>query len=278
MRYITEEEPVSTTPVANPAETYEQYMVPALFGSWAEELVQRAAPQPGERALDLACGTAIVARRVAPLVAPGGRVDALDLNPVMLGEARARAQAEGADISCHQGNMEALPFPDGAYDLVTCQQGLQFVSDRAAAVHEMRRVLVDGGRAVVACWTAVERQPLFAEFAPIIERHAGAGAFNAPYALSNADELRGLFPTAGFAEVAVETVSKTVRFPQPERYIAMSVGGVFAAFPSLQQLSAEERARMTAALSADLDPVARRHIEDDAVVSLTETHIVCARA
>ncbi len=74
----------------NPAETYENYYVPAMFRPWANILLRHAAPQPRERLLDVACGTGIVAREAAPLVGSDGQVVALDMNPAMRALARPR--------------------------------------------------------------------------------------------------------------------------------------------------------------------------------------------
>ena len=70
------------------AEIYEHHMVPAIFGPWAEDLLALATPQPGERVLDVACGTGVVARLVAQRVGPSGTVVGFDLNPGMLTVAR----------------------------------------------------------------------------------------------------------------------------------------------------------------------------------------------
>src|SRR5262245_13390178 len=108
----------------NPAETYESYMVPTLFAPWASLLVQSANPQPGEHVLDVACGTGVVARHVAPRIGSGGKVSGLDLNPNMLTVARTAAEREGLAIEWHEGQAEKLAFPDGSFDLVLCQFAL----------------------------------------------------------------------------------------------------------------------------------------------------------
>jgi ubiquinone/menaquinone biosynthesis C-methylase UbiE len=95
-------------PVArNPAEMYEQYFVPAMFRPWASLLLRRAAPQPGERLLDVACGTGIVSREAAPWVGPDGQVVALDMNPAMLAVARTLPAPSGARIQWQ----EEMPCP-----------------------------------------------------------------------------------------------------------------------------------------------------------------------
>ena len=89
--------------------------------------------------LDVARGTGVVAREVAPLVGMTGSVVGLDASPGMLAVARA-VLPEGVAIDYHEGKADALPFPDAAFDLALCQQGLQLFPDRAAAVREMGRV------------------------------------------------------------------------------------------------------------------------------------------
>jgi len=81
----------------NASERYERDLVPAMFGPWAHDLIALAAPQPGERGLDVACGTGIVARLMAPAVGATGKVVGLDGNPGMLAVARARPVTRGDD-------------------------------------------------------------------------------------------------------------------------------------------------------------------------------------
>jgi ubiquinone/menaquinone biosynthesis C-methylase UbiE len=162
--------PVETTPTT-PAEMYERFFVPAMFAPWARVLLEYAAPQPGERVLDLACGTGVVARHVAPRIGATGRLIALDLRPGMLAVARSLPAPSGAAIEWREGDAVALDLPADSFDLVVCQQGLQFFSDRAAAVREMQRVLAPGGRLALNIWQGLERQPVFEAFAEAEVRH-----------------------------------------------------------------------------------------------------------
>ena len=94
----------------------ERYLVPTMFEPWAADLFELAALQPGDRLLDIACGTGIVARLMAPHVA---RVVGLDMSADRLAVAGSLAP----DIEWREGNATALPFPDGSFDLATCHQG-----------------------------------------------------------------------------------------------------------------------------------------------------------
>ena len=130
-------------------EVYERELVPAVFGVWAPILVELAQPGPGERVVDVACGTGIVARIAATRVGPTGAVVGVDLNPGMLSVARSVVSTDsrsGGPLQWQEASADKLPFPDGSFDVVYCQLGLQFFADRAAALREMRRVLGPGGR------------------------------------------------------------------------------------------------------------------------------------
>ncbi len=136
-------------------------MVPTIFGPWAQDLVEVAPPRPGERVLDIACGTGIVARTAAGRVGSGGTVVGLDVSAPMLDVARGIAAGEGLSIEWREGSAMKLPFPDSAFEVVLCQQGLQFFPDRAAALREMHRVLGPGGRLALSVWRPIEGSPGF---------------------------------------------------------------------------------------------------------------------
>src|SRR5262245_55965205 len=107
--------------MSNPAEGYERFMVPPLFRPWARRLAEAAAPRPGERILDVACGTGIVAREVAARLGTSATIVAVDASPAMLAVAREAADREGVAIEWHDGQAEALPFGSASFDLVFCQ-------------------------------------------------------------------------------------------------------------------------------------------------------------
>lgn len=262
--------------MSNPAETYEQEMVPTLFGPLAELVVARARPLPGERMLDVACGTGIVARRVAALVGPTGKVVGLDLSPAMLEVARNVATQEGHSIEWHEGRAEALPFPDGAFDLVVCQTSLQFVPDRPAAVAEMRRVACTGGRVVIEVPQPLEQHPFDEQLNAIMERRFGVGPWRQAFSMGESDELRSLMVAAGLREVVIEPVTFATRYGDPERFLFVRVMTAVAAVPSLQQLAPEERQAMVTELRGEVMPLLQDYIEADEVVIPHHVHIARA--
>jgi len=207
------------------AENYQRHLVPAIFAPWAEDVVGLGAPQPGERVLDVACGPGVVAR-LAARRAGAGQVTGLDINPGMVEVARS-LPSELA-ISWQEGSALQMPFPDQAFDVVLCQQGVQFFPDRPAGLREMRRVLVPGGRMVVAVWGPIEQSPGFAVLAAALERHVGpaaAAAARSPFSLADTQELHDLLTDAGLRTVEVHLRKKMLRFPPPAEFVAQYVWG-----------------------------------------------------
>jgi ubiquinone/menaquinone biosynthesis C-methylase UbiE len=227
-------------------EVYERELVPAVFGVWAPILVELVQPRPGERVVDVACGTGIVARIAAMSVSPTGAVVGVDLNPGMLSVARSVAPTKS--IQWEEASADKLPFPKGSFDVVYCQLGLQFFPDRAAALREMRRVIGAGGRLALMVWRGIHESPGFAVLAEALERHVGQAAaaiMRAPFGLSNADELKALVRAAGFQNVAIQQQSRTVRFPSVERFVLSYVAGSPLAGPVSKTDDAAREALIT---------------------------------
>ena len=206
------------------AEVYEEFFVPALFQEWAPRMAEAARLAPGQKVLDVACGTGVLAREAATRVAPGGSVAGLDRNEGMLAVARLRAPA----IEWRVGRAEALPFDAGAFDAVVSQFGLMFFEDRAAALKEMWRVLRPGGRLAVAVWDALDHSPGYSDMTKLLQRLFGdriANELRAPFALGDPEIFRSLFAQAGIANVAIRTPAGTARFPSLESWVHTDVKG-----------------------------------------------------
>ena len=204
---------------SNPAENYQRFFVPAIGAPAAEDLVVLANLQPGERVLDVACGTGAVTRLAAERVGATGSVSGLDIHPGMLEVARSATPNDLA-INWHQGDAESLPFPDGSFDVVLCQMGLQFPSGKLAALREMRRVLATGGRALVN--VPGPKPPLFEILTDGLAHHFGpqAAAFaDRVFSMHDLDELRELMRGAGFRSVSVEAKPKDLLLPAPADFL-----------------------------------------------------------
>lgn len=206
------------------AEIYEEFFVPALFLEWTVKVVAAANLAPGQKVLDVACGTGVLARAAASRVAPGGTVVGLDRNEGMLGVARRVAPA----IEWRHGLAEALPFEDQAFDAVVSQFGLMFFEDRATALREMWRVLRPGGRLAVAVWDVLEHSPGYAAMTELLKRLFGdhvADALRAPFVLGDPETLHALFAQAGIPRAEIHTSNGTARFPSIEAWVHTDVKG-----------------------------------------------------
>lgn len=203
------------------AEYFETHFVPAIFADWASLLVETAGVAPGQRVLDVGCGTGIVARVAADRLKGNGKTTGIDLNSSMIKVARRLR----ADIDWHQGDVASLPFTGGAFDVVLSQAALMFFPDRIAALREMRRVLRSGGRIAVQVFGASAGYDLTAE---ILERVAGkeeADIFRAPFILRDPRDVTSLFAQAAFKSVHVSTHERAARFASIEAFLRTEIDG-----------------------------------------------------
>ena len=194
------------------ATAYEEFFVPALFQEWAPRVAAAAQLKPGQRVLDVACGTGVLAREAASRVGAASAVVGLDRNPGMLTVARRVAPG----IEWREGVAEAIPYPDSSFDAVVSQFGLMFFTDRRQALREMLRVLAPGGHLALAVWDSLDNTPAYAAEVALVERVAGqraAEALRAPFVLGDQNELAVLFASAGVAAVAVASHHGTAKFP-----------------------------------------------------------------
>ena len=194
------------------ATAYENLHVPALFQQWAPRVADAAGIQPGNRVLDVACGTGVLAREAVSRVGGEGSVAGVDASRGMLGVATRLAPR----IDWREGTAESLPFDDGTFDVVASQFGLMFFEDRSRALREMMRVLRPGGRVAVAVWESLERSEAYPIEVDLLERIAGrraADALRAPFVLGDKQALTSLFDDAGVGSVEITTQQGTARFP-----------------------------------------------------------------
>lgn len=254
------------------AEHYDRLLVPAMFGPLAEAVAGAVEAAPGDRALDVACGTGALSRLLAERVMPGGEVTGLDLAEGMLEVARAR----GGGSAYVQGSADALPFEDRRFTVVTCQQGLQFTDDPTAVLREFARVLAPGGRIGVACWSELEQDAGFLALAEAADEHLGAEAgrmVRAPFRLADPAELRGRFEAAGIADVVIEIERVAARVPVPPGRFA---DAVMAAGPAGVAYAAAPPA-VREAFAADVARRLQGHASADAVAFEMPSLIAVAR-
>src|SRR5690242_5320561 len=208
------------------AELYQRRLVPAVTAGWAVSLVDRVGLRRGERVLDVACGTGVVARVAAERVGRTGRVAGIDINAAMLGVARSLQAGAGARIGWVRGSVDSLPCADASHGVVLCQLGLQFVPDRPAALAQMRRVLMPGGRLGVSVYGPIEHNPATFALAEALDRHLGPDASmtkRAEHALADAALLRTLAGEAGFKRIKIVTETRIVRFASVSDYVRIQL-------------------------------------------------------
>lgn len=271
-----------TTPTTSPAEAYETYFGPAIFAPLASHTLAYAAPRPGESVLDVACGTGIVTRRAARLVGGDAAVVGVDINPAMVEVARSIADGDGAAIDYRHGDASQLDLPDGAFDLALCQQGLQFLDDRRAGAVEMRRVLRDGGRAVVAVWQGPELHPLYTALAeaevPQLARFGVPVSHDeamAPFTLGDPEELADILTDAGFRQVAIAQETIVARFPDADRYVERMEHAYAAVVPQFLE-DPEAFTAYLAAIDRETRAIVDTHRDGDHVVVPMHANIAVA--
>jgi SAM-dependent methyltransferase len=250
----------------------------------SDELFAAAGLRPGERVLDVGCGTGPTTRRAASLVGPQGSVTGLDIAPEMIAAARARPTAPDA-APIRWVEADAVTWDSGGeqFDAVISRCGVMFFSDPAAAFTTFARMTTDGGRLTAAVWAERSRSPLFdlplsiavAELGRAGVRPVVPAPDAGPYSLSDADAVRDLLTRSGWSDVSWEA-----------RPLRLAIGGggspTDAADGSLEfgptrivMVGVDEHLRRTVR-----DAVARvfaDHVEDGEVVLDATPVIVSAR-
>lgn len=255
-------------------ENYERYMVPAHCLTRASDLIERAGLQPGERVLDVACGTGIVSRYAARRVGHFGKVTGVDLNSALLEVARKVSAYFEPAIKFREGSAEEIPLPDAQFDVVFCQQALMFFPNRDKALKEMHRVLKPGGRIALNVWRSEEFNPVYADLIVALEKHLGADAANimrSPFITKSVAEMRSLFEKAGFKDIRVAVRVDTVRFPSVPEFVRQEIASM--PVPSLQAQMSEAREPLTREMSKALEP----YVDDYGLVCPVQDYVAVAR-
>jgi SAM-dependent methyltransferase len=231
----------------SPAEVYDEHFVPALFQPWSGIVARAADIGPGQKVLDVACGTGVLAIAAAERVGISGSVTGLDASAEMLAVARRKV----TPIQWCEGRAESLPFDNDHFDAVVSQFGLMFFERPADALREMMRVLRPGGRLAVAVCDALNHSPGYAALATLLHKLFGArvaDAFRSPFVMGDAQRLLALCVEAGIAGAEVSRHAGTVRFASiedlvaTERACAWTLGGLLDAQQFAQLLHGARQA------------------------------------
>jgi SAM-dependent methyltransferase len=189
---------------------YDEYLVPAVFRPYADDLASRVARHRPRIVLELAAGTGALTRAMTASLT-GAQVIATDLNTAMVDVGAAQVPV----ATWRQVDAMQLPFDDGSIDLVACQFGVMFFPDRPAAYAEVARVLRPGGHFLFNCWG-----PLATHDVEAAVTAALAEAFpddpptflaRVPHGYHDVGRVTADLKTAGFGGVHVETVELDCR-------------------------------------------------------------------
>jgi ubiquinone/menaquinone biosynthesis C-methylase UbiE len=253
-------------------EMYERWLVGPLFRPWAELTLDELMLSPGDRVLDIACGTGIVARLARERLGKSGSVVGVDISADMLAVARSVAP----DIDWREGSAGALPL-DGEerFDILVCQQGLQFFPDKTAAAAEMRRALAGGGRLAVATWRSDEEIPFFRELRRVAEQRLGPIA-DQRYAFGEAAPLAKLLQGAGFRDVRVKTVERVIRFETGTPFLRLNTMALVGMSAAGKAMNDDERKQAVEAIAEESAPVAQRYADASGLAFALSTNLAVA--
>lgn len=220
-------------------------------------VLEAAHLRPGMQVLDLASGVGDPALSIAQAVGPSGHVTATDLGPGMIAFAEELAKKKGLrNIEFRVADVEALPFPDGSFDVVSCRFGVMFFPEQVKAFRECRRVLQPGGRVAFVVWGKRE-QPFLGTTVGVLMKYVEAPPPDpdAPHAFMFGERglLRRRLEEAGFSDVREEVRTVTGRWKgTPEEYWQQFTEVAAPFRPLIAKLTPETRAKAEAEIFAGL--------------------------
>ncbi|WNJ88877.1 class I SAM-dependent methyltransferase [Bosea sp. 685] len=255
-------------------ENYDRYMVPLIFEPFAADLARRAASLSPSAVLEIAAGTGVVTRALAPKLSPRASYIVTDLNQPMLDYAASR-QAPDGRITWRQADALALPFENAAFDLVCCQFGAMFFPDRISAYRQARRVLKPGGHFLFNVWDRIEEN-VFADdvthaLARLFPKDPPRFLARTPHGYHDTALIRGELEEAGFSDVAIETRAEQSRAPSPRLPAIAYCQGT----PLRNEIEARGVRKLDAATDCATSAIAGRHGSGE-VAAKIQAHVILA--
>jgi ubiquinone/menaquinone biosynthesis C-methylase UbiE len=254
-------------------EIYESALVGPLFRPWAQLMLEHVALARGDSVLDVACGTGIVARLAREKAGPAAKVVGVDVSPPMLAVAREAAP----DIDWREGDAGALPIDeDEQFEVVVCQQGLPFFSNRPAAARQMRRALAPGGRLAVSTWCADDNLPALRELRRIAESRLGPIA-DRRHAFGEPGPIEALLREAGFGDVRTRTESRMIQFDDGGAFARLNALALVGMAPAAAALDEGERDRLVGQIAEDSADLVEQHSDDRGFAFRIDAVVATAR-
>ncbi len=255
-------------------DAYEKYIAPAFGNAWAQDIIDRAGLRQGEKILDLGCGTGIVARCAYKSLGDSVHITGVDVNEIALEKAREISALNAATIEWKQADVTALPFSNDTFDVLLCQQGLQYFPDRSCALNEIHRVLVNKGRIVFSVWRSIEFSPFYYELQKILEAYVNpeaASILSSAYNLSDSVVLRTLLESARFKNIKIQPVNIQMRYSPLEEFLF----GSFFASPFVNDILALEETKRKEMFQAIRKSIPD-YLDGDSLAAPMGCYVVCA--
>ncbi|MER8429266.1 class I SAM-dependent methyltransferase [Mesorhizobium caraganae] len=255
-------------------ENYDRYMVPLIFEPFAADMARRAASLSPGAVLEVAAGTGVVTRALAPKLSPGASYVVTDLNQPMLDFAASR-QAPDSRIQWRQADALALPFENATFDLVCCQFGAMFFPDRTAGYREAKRVLKPGGHFLFNVWDRIEENVFASDvtnaLAEIFPDDPPRFLARTPHGYHDTALIRSELESAGFSRVAIETRAEQSRASSPRLpAVAYCQGTVLRT-----EIEARDAGKLQAATDRAAAVIAARHGSGE-VAAKIQAHVIVA--
>lgn len=229
------------------------------LGPVTAQMLDLARLDSGAHVLDVAAGTGEPALSAAERVGPTGFVLATDIADTILAFAEQEARSRGLGVAIFQTCVmdgENLELDDASFDVAFSRLGLIYFPDRVRGLTEMRRVLVPGGRAVVASFTTPPYNPFFAIPIGIIRRHAGLPApppgQPGPFSLGDPTVMAETYRQAGFHSIETHVMAAPLRLPSAAACVQFERESFGALHRMLSSLPEAERAAVWQEIEQDL--------------------------
>jgi ubiquinone/menaquinone biosynthesis C-methylase UbiE len=255
-------------------ENYDRHMVPLIFEPYAADIARRAASLSPGAVLEIAAGSGVVTRALAPKLPANASYVVTDLNQPMLDYAASRQPAD-TRIEWRQADALALPFEEAAFDVVCCQFGAMFFPDRTRGYREVRRVLKPGGHYLFSVWDRIEEN-VFADdvtnaLARIFPTDPPRFLARTPHGYHDTAVIRRELADAGFSHVTIETRAEQSRASSPRIPAVAYCQGTLLR----NEIEARETGKLESATDYAASAIAEKHGRGE-VAAKIQAHVIMA--